>query len=152
MSVVAAGLGLGVDALARSAGVFLADRFTKPQRARCALRHPTRRVTMKNEGPRLLNNYFISVFGEFRPQSRPEYLPKHPHRAGAELTGLSAFVRRNQPAAQLGSSMFWIAYRRRRSPPIACRASFSMSRTFPWAPAPDASRMSPCPRTINNTT
>jgi hypothetical protein len=73
-------------------------------------------------------------------------------RVGAELTGLSAFIRRTQSAAQLGSSMLWIDYRRRRSPPMACRASFSMSRTFPWAPAPDASRMSPCPRTITNTT
>jgi hypothetical protein len=72
-------------------------------------------------------------------------------RVGAELTSLSAFIRRTQSTAQRGSSMLWIDYRRRRSPPMACRASFSMSRTFPWAPAPDASRMSPCPRTITNT-
>ena len=38
------------------------------------------------------------------------------------------------------ASMLWLDYRRRRSPPTACRASFSISRTFPWAPAPDASR------------
>jgi hypothetical protein len=52
-------------------------------------------------------------------------------RVGAELTGLSTFMLRNQPAAQLGSSILWIDYRRRRSPPMDCRASSSMSRTFP---------------------
>jgi hypothetical protein len=59
------------------------------------------------------------------------------------------FLRENRYDAVLEPRR--LDYRRRRSLPIACRASFSMSRTFPRVPALAASRTSPCSRTINNT-
>jgi hypothetical protein len=82
------------------------------------------------------------------------YLNNLSSRASGSLPSCWVGLYSAQPISSAAQFEYWlwIDYRRRRSPPIDCRASSSISRTFPWAPAPHASRMSPCPRTINKTT